>query len=167
MTIREFLKELGATEAELSAKVVGRMENAMLFDTDIKQCAPDTVIALINDVCNGLAHRCTELANAMKTAQALGINLNAAITEAKNELHDLSEQTRFTKTVKVSDSKTRDAVLAYASVLNFTKDIFGEENMTESVMTSAIKAGSFMAWRSIMGAKDPETQETGWKKGRL
>ena len=34
MTIREFLKKLGASDQELGAKVVQRMEQAMMVDTD-------------------------------------------------------------------------------------------------------------------------------------
>ena len=52
------------------------------------------------------------------------------------------------------DCKTLNAIIAYKNILAATKEIFGEENMTEEVMVKAIEAGSYGAWRSIMGGKD-------------
>lgn len=54
----------------------------------------------------------------------------------------------------IEDSKVRDAVNMYQLMLKATKETFGDENMTENVIIKAIEAGSFGAWRSIMGAKN-------------
>ena len=51
----------------------------------------------------------------------------------------------------IQDRDLRESVLAYGDMLAATKNVFGEENMTESVMVAAIQAASYTAYRNIMG----------------
>ena len=156
MTIREYLKNIGATDQELSAKVLQRMERAMLIDTDLEQFHADTVLSIIQGAASGLENANGQtLATVSKATNAMQ-ELDKAVADARAQLSDLKQQTAGIKDAKINNAETRDAVMAYAAVLNATKEIFGNENLTVEVMTAAINAGSYIAWRGIMGPKDPE-----------
>lgn len=45
-----------------------------------------------------------------------------------------------------------DAAIAYRMVLETTKNVFGDD-CTQDVICKAIEAGSYVAWRGIMGPK--------------
>ena len=154
MTIREYLKSLGATDAELQAKVIGRMENAMLFDADLAQFKPDTVLKAIEIASNALSTANQVARQNINRAVEVSELLESASKKARNELDDLHQQIAGLKDAKISSPETKDAVMAYAATLNATKEIFGSESMTPDVIIAAISAGSYMAWRSIMGPKD-------------
>lgn len=156
MTIREYLESLGATQAELTAKVVTRMENAMMADCDLDNFKPDTVLKLINEAKNGICAINKDTKDAIYNAKVTKNQIESAMCEARKQLDDLRIQTAGLREMKINNANTRDAVMAYAATLNATREIFGDANMTESVMTAAIKAGKYIAWRSIMGPKQYE-----------
>ena len=54
----------------------------------------------------------------------------------------------------IDDRAVRDSVLAYGYMLKVTKELFGEENLTEAVMVKAIEAASYAAYGAIMGPKE-------------
>ena len=159
MTIRQWLESIGATQAELSAKVVKRMEQAMMVDTDLTQFSADTILDVLNTAADRL-----EAANKTRVQMIESQNnsekaLDSAILRAEKELQDLKSQTAGICDAKINSAETKDAVAAYTATLRATKEIFGEESMTESVMMKAIEAGSYMAWRSIMGPKEANEEK--------
>ena len=158
MTIREYLTSLGAKDAELSAKVVSRMEKAMLFDTDITQFKLDTAVSVINNATSALYSASHETDSTINRAKTEQINLEGVIRRAQSEIADLKTQTAGIRDAKINNSDTRDAVMAYAATLNATREIFGADNITPEVMVAAINAGSYIAWRGIMGPKDNENR---------
>jgi hypothetical protein len=159
MTIREYLKSLGATDNELLAKVVKRMEDAMLFDSDLKQFAPDTVLKVLAVSAEALNAANGEIRyNIIKAEEDKGM-LEKAITDAERQLDDLKKQTAGIKEAKINSPETRDAVMAYAATLNATREIFGADSITPEVMVAAINAGSYIAWRGIMGPKNNDVSE--------
>ena len=154
MTIREYLRSLGASENELTAKVVSRMEKQMLFDSDIKDFSIDTVVRIVENATGALEKANgdvkTSIANAAENNRLLQITIN----DSKKQLADLEAQTAGIKDAKINSPETRDGVMAFAATLNAVKQIFGQENITPDVMVAAINAGSYIAWRGIMGPKD-------------
>lgn len=156
MTIREYLKSLGATDAELTAKVVARMEKAMLFESDLKQFSPDTVLNMLAVSADALDKANGDMRVNIRKADEDIERLNRAIAEAGRQLDDLRKQTAGIKDAKINSPELRDAVMAYAATINATQEIFGEANMTQEVMTAAINAGSYIAWRGIMGPKSKD-----------
>ena len=74
----------------------------------------------------------------------------------KENFYTFSELDIYEALMYIKDSQTKDGVLAYAEVLAATREIFGEENLTENVMIAAIQAGSYLGWRGIMGPKYTE-----------
>ena len=56
----------------------------------------------------------------------------------------------------ISSRDVQDAVMAYDAVLKSTVDVFGID-VDPSVMIAAIEAGSYIAWRGIMGPKQSDS----------
>lgn len=51
----------------------------------------------------------------------------------------------------IGDHDLRNAVMAYRLVLQATQDVLGDRVLQDDVAVEAIKAGSYIAWRGIMG----------------
>ena len=154
MTIREYLESIGATQSELSAKVVKRMENVMLGNIDLTQFKADTVLSVLHGATDGLEKAKKAYEAKEQSEERSAKQLDSAILRAHDALNELKAQTAGICDVKINNAETKDAVAAYTATLRATKEIFSEKNMTENVMIAAINAGSYMAWRSIMGPKD-------------
>lgn len=74
------------------------------------------------------------------------------IVKAAKLLAELRQTLHFAEDYQVLfDKDLRDSVLAYGNMLQATKNIFGEEKMTENVMIAAIQAASYTAYRNVMG----------------
>lgn len=159
MTIREYLKMLGATDAELTAKVVTRMEKAMLFDSDLKQFSPDTVLNMLAVSADALGKANGEIRVNIRKAEEDNERLGRAIAEAGRQLDDLRKQTAGIKDAKINSPELRDAVMAFAATINATQEIFGKDNMTQDVIVAAVNAGSYIAWRGIMGPKNKDMKD--------
>ena len=56
----------------------------------------------------------------------------------------------------VKDEHIRDGIAAYKEMLHVTRDVFGDDAMTDDVICKAIEAASYGMWRSIMGPKFDE-----------
>lgn len=52
----------------------------------------------------------------------------------------------------IINRETADSVIAYRKVLEATKEVFGSD-CSQDVICKAIEAGSYIAWRGIMGPK--------------
>ena len=154
MTIREYLESIGATQSELGAKVVKRMEEAMLADVDLSKFSADTALKALDSAADKLDSLNKTYAILREREERSEKSLDSAILRANDALNELKAQTAGICDVKINNAETKDAVAAYTATLRATKEIFSEENMTEKVMIAAINAGSYMAWRSIMGPKD-------------
>lgn len=81
----------------------------------------------------------------------IGANLGESLVKAAELAHKLDVLSEGTNVRYIDDRDIRNAVAAFNSTLNITKDIFGEDKMTEAVICKAIEAGSYIAYRAIMG----------------
>lgn len=88
----------------------------------------------------------------MKNPEVALADCPEKIKEAASLLQELREMIHETNDhCAIQDRELRESVLAYGDMLAATKNVFGEENMTESVMVAAIQAASYTAYRNIMG----------------
>lgn len=154
MTIREYLEQIGTTPAEMSAKVVSRMEQRMLTDGDLQGLQFDTVVKLLNDAIARAVAAGDMLDDGCLQAGPKAAALQRAIDSARATQEEIRAQIKGLEGLHIGDERTRDAVLAYRATIEATQAVFGEANMTEAVMVAAINAGSYMGWRSIVGARD-------------
>lgn len=162
MTIREYLESIGATPAEMSAKVVSRMEQRMLTDGDFKDMQFDTVAdtlrRLISDAMR-IDGKTTESINDLKRVKS---NLDETMQRARDIDIDLAKTVSDANKISITDKTIKDAVIAYRTILEITQNVFGENMMTADVIVSAINAASYIGWRSIMGPKDASNCDNGF-----
>ncbi len=169
MTIRDYLKNLGATEQQLSAKVIEIMEQKMLFDTDLADLSADTVAKILGDLIKNVGAAATRLESFMVQEKFAANDLERKMTQAQAR-SDLLEKIVYEanagiSNIEIHNPDVKDAVVAYAAVLKATREVFGEEKMTEDVMAHAVDAGSYIAWRGMTGRE--ETSRTSQQKVRL
>ena len=166
MTIRDYLKNLGATEMMLSAKVVELMEQKMLFDTDLADLSADTVAKILGDLVKNVGAAATRLESFTVHEKYAADDLERKMAQAQAQSDMLQkivhEATAGISNIEIHNPDVKDAVVAYAAVLKATREVFGEENMTEDVMAHAVDAGSYIAWRGMTGRE--ETSRTSQQK---
>ena len=101
--------------------------------------------------------RCTKAYERVKKAVKehpeiiIGADLGETLIEATKLTNALKEQMITGKIQYIDDREIKNAVNAFTATINNVRQIFGEENMTEAVMCKAIEAGSYIAYRAIMG----------------
>lgn len=154
MTIREYLTQIGTTPAEMSAKVVQRMEQHMMTDGDLKDLQLDTVKSMLHQTIEAACRQNERCEGNISVATVAIETLVKSVEEAEKTKRWIEEQQKLIAQGHIMDAKTCDAVSAFRTVINAVQDVFGEENMTEAVIVAAIEAGSYMGWRSIMGPKE-------------
>lgn len=154
MTIREYLEQIGATPAEMSAKVVARMEQRMMTDGDLKDLQLDTVMDMFKQIAENVHRQNVNSEAKIQAAHSAACRLEDAIKKAEVIQTSVEKQNKLIAQGHILDGRTCDAVSAFRAVISATQDVFGEENMTEAVIVAAIEAGSYMGWRSIMGPKE-------------
>lgn len=81
----------------------------------------------------------------------VGETLGDAMKEAWALADELKTKTSDALMRYISDTDLKNAVACFNSTLTITQDVFGEKNMTEAVICKAIEAGSYIAYRAIMG----------------
>lgn len=79
-------------------------------------------------------------------------NKSIATVFAMEDLVKKYEKAKDQSNQLIMDKELADGVKAYKAVLEATKEVFGDK-CTENVITAAIEAGSYTAWRGIMGPK--------------
>jgi hypothetical protein len=77
-----------------------------------------------------------------------------SIDSRYKRVEDLLAQTEISaRSTAITDQAIINSVNAFDRILEIVIDRFGEQNMSDAVMCKAIEAGSYCAWRSIMGPK--------------
>lgn len=85
-------------------------------------------------------------------------NLDDALESAVRLKDELKARTSDALMRYISDPDLKNAVACFNSTLTITQEVFGEENMTEAVICKAIEAGSYIAYRAIMGEAQQPTR---------
>ncbi len=158
--VREALRQMGATDAQLKAKVVDFIEESMLSDEEVRSETVKSELRKMWSDQHNLHNKQSAISRDISGLErrANAVDKRVAEYEKKLELADkaISEHV-------IEDVAVKDGLLAYKSILESTKSVFGEEKMTEAVICRAIEAASYGMWRSVMGPKDPKD---GNKSGR-
>lgn len=125
--LKTVLKEIGATNQQLASPVVALCEKAL---TEREDFVSEITESRAKEICDNFSA-------AQKTLIEIGVRLE-----------NIESQTSST----IRNQDVRDSVIAYRNVLKTTKEIFGVD-CTQEVICKAIEAGSYIAWRGIMGPK--------------
>ena len=81
----------------------------------------------------------------------IGETFGDALKEAARLTETLKKQCGTARENAIADRDRRDAVNCFSAALHMVRETFGAEAMTEAVICKAIEAGSFIAYRAIMG----------------
>ena len=154
--IREKLEEMNLPKLTLNGIM---SSNALKY---IEQIIEENNNVCDKEVLSQLKRIADTYENASQRAEEIVSQYQNAVSksqyESRHVINELREMTQKYEKAKeqsdglITDKKLADAVKAYKAVLEATKEVFGEK-CTESVITASIEAGSFTAWRGIMGPK--------------
>lgn len=156
---RTAMKQAGATDQQLNTKVY-QMAEQVVADGAVDGLAVarmelESFEQRLHSANDGLDSR---LRRAVDVRSKLASDVDAARSVCENVTERTKELNAAVDEVSVKDPLVRDAINAYTLVLMRTKQVFGDDNMTEGVMEKAIEAASYGMWRSIMGPKEADKQ---------
>lgn len=150
MNIREAMEKKGANKAQLESRTVEMIEEIIAENEGVvsstASCYKQTLEANLkryNSAVSLLAREIDRLESKSKELRGEFSKTQADVSKAVSQYEQKI----------IEDSRMKDALIMYSHMLGITKEVFGEENMTESVMMQAIEAGSYAIWRGIMGPK--------------
>ena len=167
--LEETLRALGASDAQLKSSTAKLFERAMIEDSEFCQkVTADAMERIAKEYEN--AERTADwmnakCENAISLAKATG---EALLREINRESDRLASESKRLETLKketkdfIYDAELNEAVKAYRAVLAATKEIFGEYiqgEVNQAAIVAAINAGSYVAWRGMMGPNDEKTKE--------
>jgi len=156
---RERLIRAGATEQQTDSKIAQIAEDVITqMSTEEKA---DISNQNIREMIFSLQKACKDIDKNKRSADMSANALQEQIKEGRKTLLDLQEGINtIDATLIKATPETEQAVLLFESVLETVKKTFGE-SLSDEVMKSAIEAGSYGVWRSIMGEK-----HNGYKYGK-
>ena len=145
---REQLQKAGASPATMSSNALKYLEQFIAEDSGFCDKEALSQLERIAD--------CFEQAESAQRKMESDLKhtmdrVEAAKLEIKNAIDNYAVF-RKKNLGEIEDKQIAESVKAYKTVLEATKEVFGEK-CTETVITSAIEAGSYIAWRGIMGPK--------------
>lgn len=144
MNLRSELKRYGLTDQQMNVKAVSCMEDIILKKSDaVDQMAFDR----LNEEVKKSADMLKKLEYTLAKNQEI---MNCA----DNAVNEYAKYAESLKECAITNPNTRDALNLYTAILTTTKDIFGEEKLTEQVMIKLLETASYGIWRSIMGSKN-------------
>lgn len=158
MDIREALREHGATDQQIQAKVVDLIEEVLaeMSDEDRASGGVRTMVKIRSSLMNKLNELNGAIGDfniASQSAERAKKDAWDAYSKVKDLVYPLQ---RFIDTHpeigELGDSMK--AIATYKGMLEATKDVFGE-NLSDEVMSASIEAASYGAWRTIMGEAQP------------
>ena len=166
MNLRERMEEKGASPVQIKSKTVEIIEDIMAEDAGVIPVAA-------ND-------RAKEIEKSLRKSGNEVRDLNYAISEMKRTINglrgDMAEVSNAAQTFvdannekRVENKRLKDAILTYNHLLVISKEVFGEDKMTENVIMQIIESSSYAFWRAIMGGKfeDDDDIQTGKKAKNL
>lgn len=146
------LREMGANEAQLTSKTLEMAVRAITEDSGV---IPDTVTAGIKQLADNISRATEKLTDAQRGLKNqidnADWNRQRIETEAQRASQRYEEAKRREESI-ITDEDLMEAVKAYRAVLQATTDVLGND-LGADVQIAAINAGSYVAWRGIMGGK--------------
>lgn len=163
MDIKQRLIEKGLTPQQAGAKAVEVMQELIAEDSGCIDNITAGYLKKVNDMCQKNEKQAI-LAN--YDFEYIKKQMIEMFRELKETRYAVENWESGERSKIVNDEKLVDALNLYRAMLSDTKQVFGDDKMTEAVIIHAIEAASYGMWRSIMGGKFDDTQ-TGNKRGRI
>lgn len=148
--MKAWLREKGATEAQVNSKTVDLIERAMLDgEVSVSETAAEQIRIL--------GKRVDAAAEVVRIAELKADGVTRELEEfdrrARDVLDLLNQAEVAADQVSIGDPAITDGLVAFERMLVAVRDTFGQPAMTDAVICAAIEAGSYGMWRSIMGPK--------------
>lgn len=164
MDLIKKMEQLGANKSQLTSNTLALAVKAIAEDESV---IPDTVrldIARLASAVNIASKRLEESNQKLKfTIESADYNCKKIEEEARKATENYEQAKRREESV-ITDKDLSEAVKAYRAVLQATTDVLG--TLDKETQIAAINAGSYIAWRGIMGGKFKDgSEKTGLKKG--
>lgn len=156
-SLRDVLAERGANEVQLKSKVFEMIEQAL---TDGAVSEYETCKDLVNRLDMRVNEAYSAVSKVNQTVSRVGSNMAHVDEYYRQTMARLQEIDVAASQQVITDEKAKNALLVYRGVLEMTADVFGKERMTDAVMCGAIEAGSYAMWRTVMGGKFPECEQS-------
>ena len=153
MDVKQYLESHGATQSQLDSKTT-EMVISGLLDEEI--ASSDTVRAEFSKMREGISA-------AKFKSDAIMRGLEGYEKRFQSLERLMSDAEKCASDRVIDDQRVVDGVNAFTRMLESTRDVFGEDSMTESVICAAIEAASYGFWRSVMGSKHDDAPKR--KKG--
>lgn len=152
MELRKAVVALGADANQLNSKIFAMAEQAV---ADGSADGLSDARKSVDDLTSRIDASEKRFRSTCDSAQVEANILSGLIKQAQEVIEPLGENL---DTVKVSDQNLRDAVNAYTLILSRTKQVLGDDAMTEAVIVQLLETASYGLWRSIMGPKEQPKQ---------
>ena len=152
MELRKAVVALGADANQLNSKIFAMAEQAV---ADGSADGLSDARKSVDDLTSRIDASEKRFRSTCDSAQVKANILSGLIKQAQEVIEPLGENL---DTVKVSDQNLRDAVNAYTLILSRTKQVLGDDAMTEAVIVQLLETASYGLWRSIMGPKEQPKQ---------
>ena len=143
-SLHEILDNAGASGQVKQSKAAMIIENAL---TDREISTSQTARTLINSLA-------AKVQNAESRLYRIEDFLEADARKAAEIRQSVKEFDKGIAQQIIEDRNLKDGLVVYGRMLATTREVFGEDNMTEQVICKAIEAASYGMWRSVMGPKD-------------
>lgn len=159
MDILEKLKGMGATPAMLESKTVKMVLEALAEDgsviTDTAKGEIQRLVYSVNSAASALNRANETLAQNLARAESQAKGAEEAANRACRRLQEAQRREEDV----IMDKDMAEAVKAYKAILVATREVFGDmidRTGSADAIIAAIQAGSYTAWRGIMGPKDAD-----------
>lgn len=150
MNLREAMEKRGASSMQINSKTTELIEQILAEDAGI---VPGTVVEYAKRLEKGVRDAQNTVSNCKFEMERMKNNAELIARDVETAKQDVSKAVEKYKQNVIEDRSMKDALVMYTHMLQITKDVFGDENLTENVMMQAIEAGSYAIWRGIMGGK--------------
>ena len=142
-SLREYLEDIGATKAQMSAQVIPMIEKGLLAKEISSSATAQAAINKMN----------SQVRQTQQRVNSMDIDISSMKSDCE-QLHSMLDSAKIEARQNIiNDPKSIDAVNVFTRVLQSAVDVLGDDKMTEAVCCKAIEAASYGAWRSIMGEK--------------
>lgn len=153
--LRTVLTRMGASEAQFNSKIFHMTEVAIAEDS---VDGYETVSKAVDRLTEKLDESSRALDKKLTNSFSMDQRLDDRINEAEDTLGKLNKRVAelnvAVDNITVKDPGIMDAINAYTLILTRTKEVLGEDALTEAVLVQLLETASYGLWRSIMGPKN-------------
>ena len=157
--LREVLASKGATQTQLNSATLKMCAEAIaegaIDELGLARSQVNDLMTKVDGVESGLDRRISAASQSVRQLDAAMSRADQKLKEVTAKVGELGE---LTDSITVSDAALKDAANMFSLILLRTKQILGDDAMTEAVIVQLLETASYGLQRSIMWPKDASTK---------